>query len=196
MLVGKQCEWCGAHFMVPSNDKWRSARRFCGKSCSAKRARENERANEDQRFIMRLAGHPSPENCWLWSGSTSTDGYGQTVLRQKVQRAHRAAYEMFVGKIPQGLWVLHRCDTPLCCNPAHLFLGTCQDNVTDMIQKGRKNAPRGERNGRAKLTWGQVSVIRERNKKNGESACVIARELGMARSNIEDIIRCTKWVPA
>ncbi len=74
--------------------------------------------------------------------------------------AHRLMWELAVSPIPSGMQVLHRCDNPACCNPAHLFLGTYSDNMRDREAKGRHNAPIGSRHGRATLTEDQVREIR------------------------------------
>jgi hypothetical protein len=87
--------------------------------------------------------------CWIWTGATVDGGYGQFSLGRDgyasvVQQAHRWSYEHFVGAIPDGMCVLHRCDTPACVNPEHLFLGTQSDNMADMRAKGRgRNAAGG-----------------------------------------------------
>jgi len=72
-------------------------------------------------------------DCWLWRGP-KRGRYGSV---GETGYAHRRAYERFIGPIPPGLYVLHRCDTPLCINPSHLFLGTQQDNLDDAKAKGR-----------------------------------------------------------
>lgn len=76
--------------------------------------------------------------CWIWQGSTFTDGYGKCPRYGKTRRAHRVFYEELVGPIPDGLQVLHKCDTPLCVNPEHLWAGTCLENHQDMDRKGRR----------------------------------------------------------
>lgn len=83
----------------------------------------------------------SPEpmsGCWLWLHLLDRDGYGRIwTCKKKETPAHRWAYQTLVGEIPDGLRVLHRCDTPSCVNPDHLFLGTQRDNMRDMVNKGR-----------------------------------------------------------
>ena len=109
--------------------------------------------------------------CWLWQGGCGATGYGRFHLGSATS-AHRAAYRLFVGEIPPGKSVLHRCDVRNCVRPGHLFLGTQYDNVIDMKSKGRHaygpafgvavtpSRARGERSGRAKLTDRQVAEIR------------------------------------
>lgn len=94
----------------------------------------------------------SPEACWNWLASTAstTNGnypYGQfsfTLDRgsRRILRAHRVAYELSVGSIPDGQIICHACDNPKCCNPAHMFVGTHDDNMHDMAQKGRSRLRR------------------------------------------------------
>lgn len=75
--------------------------------------------------------------CWEWTAERNRKGYGIFWRNASMTGAHRASYELHVGPIPDGLHVLHRCDNPPCVNPAHLFLGTNQDNVDDRQRKGR-----------------------------------------------------------
>lgn len=94
----------------------------------------------------RLMRHVEPDlngGCWLWSGAMSHRGYGvikDTGTRRPI-KAHRASWRSFRGEIPDGQFVCHRCDTPACINPAHLFLGTHADNMADMMRKGRTAVP-------------------------------------------------------
>src|SRR5262249_35443379 len=107
---------------------------------------------------------PEPNlGCWLWTGAVFNHGYGSAcITRMKRTTAHRIAWMIFNGPIPDGLDVLHKCDVPLCVNPDHLFLGTAGDNVRDMYSKGRHASTRlhGRQNGFAKLTAEQAAAIR------------------------------------
>ena len=76
-------------------------------------------------------------DCWLWSHSKTRSGYGRVHWNGKVHPAHRVAYELAKGTIPEGYYVCHACDTPLCCNPDHLWVGTPQENTLDAVRKGR-----------------------------------------------------------
>jgi hypothetical protein len=79
--------------------------------------------------------------CWIYTGCLDHKGYGtiSTEVHGRPRKAHRVCYEHHFGPIPEGHGVLHRCDTPACVNPAHLFAGTQTDNMRDMVAKGRIN---------------------------------------------------------
>lgn len=98
--------------------------------------------------------------CWEWGGVILNNGYGQISVRQKRWLAHRLSWHIFRGVIPKDKLVLHKCDNPSCVKPTHLFIGTHLDNSMDMVKKGRTNGPRGERQGRSKLTNEIVKMIR------------------------------------
>ena len=91
---------------------------------------------------------PVPESgCWLWAGASDLDGYGFIKRKDGKQlRAHRVAYEHFNGEIPEGYYVLHKCDVPCCVNPNHLWVGTNQENMDDKVSKDRTAKLAGELN--------------------------------------------------
>ncbi len=96
--------------------------------------------NTAERFWCKVK---KSDSCWIWQGAKikSDAGYGVIRVLGKNKLAHRLSYEINVGAIVGNLWVLHKCDTPSCVNPNHLFLGTRSDNIRDMYSKGRGNRP-------------------------------------------------------
>ncbi len=103
-----------------------------------------------------------PDECWPWTGAPNANGYGVVHIYGRGgwnEMAHRLVYRARVGPIPPGHGVLHRCDNPPCCNPAHLFTGTQAVNIADAVEKGRIAI--GERHSQAKLTDEQVLWIRK-----------------------------------
>lgn len=117
--------------------------------------------------VDKTEGQGPNGDCWEWRGYVHPTGYGQLMAgdgSQKNINSNRAAWIAENGDIPDGLWVLHRCDNRLCCNPEHLWLGTPRDNTQDMIAKGRRRSAdqvaRGEDVGNAKITEEIVRAIR------------------------------------
>lgn len=93
----------------------------------------------DADYLARLKSKLKmmPSGCWEIQGFRHKEGYGHMSYRNKGVRAHKLMYMLAVGPIPDGICVLHRCDNPPCCNPAHLWLGTRGDNIRDAAKKGR-----------------------------------------------------------
>ncbi len=88
-------------------------------------------------YLLDRCVRPAGDGCWIWSIGTDSCGYGKGWWSNRRQGAHRLSWIAFKGPIPKGKQVLHKCDTPACVNPAHLFLGTHADNMRDMVRKGR-----------------------------------------------------------
>ena len=100
------------------------------------------------------------EECWEWQARKDKHGYGLTFYNEENWFAHRIAWIVANGAIPDGQCVLHRCDNPSCVNPSHLFLGTRADNHADMVEKGRnKNPQKPVRGHGAKLSQEEVEEI-------------------------------------
>lgn len=133
--------------------------------------------------------------CWPWQGFTKETGYGRFKLRTGATvAAHRLAYFLARGEWPGSLHVCHRCDNPPCCNPTHLFLGSHADNMADMEAKGRRSAPRGEKQHLAKLTVEQVRDMRLRyNRGRRGDGSAAAAEFGISRSAVSAILRRRTW---
>ena len=130
-------------------------------------------------------------DCSVWTSERDKKGYG-LIYRPGAPRlrAHRAAWELANGPIPDGLFVLHACDNPPCCNTAHLFLGTKADNNADMYSKGR--AALGSRNGHAKLTESNVREIRALLA-SGLLQREIAERFGVTQTTISPLLRGVTW---
>lgn len=133
-----------------------------------------------------------PDACWPYLRCRHHQhGYGSVWVDGKLWGAHRLAYTITKGPIPEGLKVLHSCDNPPCCNPAHLRIGTQLDNARDREERGRGNQPAGEDNSQSKLTTRDVIFIRRcRDIFNTED---MARMLGVQRSAVCKVLEGSTW---
>lgn len=130
--------------------------------------------------------------CIMWEGYTTPKGYGRRTVKGRPVLAHRHAWFLANGPIPDGLCVLHRCDNPGCINVDHLFLGTNQDNVDDKMSKGRHRSPTGSEVYNAKLTEDHVHWMRMAAGM-GRTGASIARQLGVSRATACRAINGTRW---
>lgn len=128
--------------------------------------------------------------CWMYTGGWNSRGYGNFWQHGRTRSAHVVSYEIHVGQIPEGMFVLHKCDNKWCVNPDHLFLGTQQDNIDDMINKGRDKFKR-EQNGRALLTEQQVGEIKSLLGVHSQEQ--IAKLYNVTRSTISAISTGRNW---
>jgi hypothetical protein len=134
-------------------------------------------------------------DCIEWTGPRHYSGYGQGRIPgdRRPRRAHRLVWEQVNGPIPDGLYVLHRCDNPPCVNVDHLFLGTQLDNMRDAKAKGRGWHPRGELNPKTHLTESQVREIRELYAAGGISQITIGSKYGIRQTSVSAIVRGQTW---
>lgn len=125
--------------------------------------------------------------CWVWRGRRNAGGHGEFKVDGASRQAHRVAFELAFGQIPDGMVVRHTCDNPACCNPTHLLTGSHADNVRDRVIRQRGAV--GERAGKAKLTAEQVYAIRA----SEMSRDVLARVYGVSVHNITAIRSGRSW---
>jgi hypothetical protein len=174
----QECAHCGKEFPRPQPGRPGDPPRSSVKHCSA-----------ECRFWSKVDKSGGPDACWNWmakSRSHSGNGYGNFNYNGKAAHAHRVAWELTNGPIPNGLFGCHKCDNPLCCNPAHLFLGTAKDNSADMHAKGRHHvSPEGrERTRLAKIGKPRPPEVREKLRQASlkNAAMLAAMNIGRKRS--------------
>lgn len=223
-MESKVCDWCGTLFLPKYRvtQKYWAKRRFCSEDCRRRGFVPPPRTGVTvpvlERFWKKVSvcihGRTCKDCCWLWTGAHNKDGYGK-MFRGKTQthyKAHRLAYELFIGPIPEGLHVLHDCpdgDTPACVNyNGHLWLGTQADNNADRDAKGRGGAKgghvadrRGMKNGHARIPDATIEAIRALYATGEWSQDRLAATFGCGQSQISRIVRgeqrqpvTTPWV--
>ena len=136
-----------------------------------------------EKFFSKVSIDPG--GCHLWTASKDKNGYGGIKIAGKQLRAPRVAWEIEYGPIPKGMCVLHKCDTPACVNPEHLFLGTMADNMADKINKGRGGV--GGHN--AKLRLPDVFEIRKSSLTDRE----LSERYGVGRTTIWAVRNGQNW---
>lgn len=132
--------------------------------------------------------------CWEWQAG-KTNGYGEFKVRGRDHSAHRFAYQITYGAIPDGFCVCHHCDNPLCVRPDHLFLGTIADNNHDASKKGRNLGcgPARGHGSKTKLTRQAVKEIRDIYSTKHISQRALAKRYGVRQSTIWAILHCRTW---
>ena len=187
--ITRTCSECSAHFQTYPAWVRKGGGLTCSVACGRARRRRVALGREYDRFMRHV--HPEPNSgCWLWTGPVMGGSYGAfRKLGAGTQNsyAHRYSFEAHCGPIPKGLFVCHRCDTPPCVNPDHLFLGTAADNNADKVRKGR--VLRGEKVGNSKLTSIAVRAIRNDARSNAR----VAAEYGVSPSSVQSIRAGKVW---
>ena len=156
-----------------------------------------------RRFLSKTAIN-SDSGCWMWTGAKDRKGYGKFSVggacnhegkrRNSMVTASRVSYELFIGRIPEsdgyhGQCILHRCDTPSCVNPEHLFHGSNMDNVKDMDKKGRRVtvAKRGSEHKNSILTEEVVEQLFDEIKERTSTQGELAKKYGVSLATVNHI---------
>jgi hypothetical protein len=196
-MTDKRCYMCGT--TKPASDFYKDASRPDGldrrcKRCHADKARRRAAGeplspgrkklslDEIKEHFHRLVKRGAPDACWEWQGLRNRDGYGRVSKNGANTSAHRFAYTVAVGEIPSGMFVCHACDNRLCCNPAHLWLGTAADNNHDRDAKGRSRYAKT-------LTPEQVAQARSEVAAGVTSLAELGRRFGVSAETIRAAVR-------
>ena len=167
---------------------------YCSKKChaaGAARTRKAKRlANIGIWFWEKVDRSGGETACWPWQASGLPAGYGRFLVNGHHVMAHRTAYSLTYGPIPDGSFVCHHCDNPPCCNPSHLFLGDHSANMRDRQSKGRYS--NGEKHHAARLSQQDVDAIRVRLTA-GEAAWAISRDYPVHPTAIYRIRNGKTW---
>lgn len=180
-----KCRHCNKEFHPEANHV---------KCCSEKCGHASRKTKSvEQRFWKYVN---KTEECWLWTGSIRSTGYGQLMTNNKngkrtMSTASRISWELHFGEIPENLNVLHKCDNRKCVNPSHLFLGTNADNMIDKINKGRQL--RGSQFSFAKLNEKDIVKIREDHNLGIYTQSELCKIYNMSATSISKIIRRKSW---
>ena len=150
-----------------------------------------------ERFLPRI-DRRDPDECWEWTSTLNATGYGVLMARidgrMRHFSAHRSAYALEHGLIPDGIFVCHTCDNRKCCNPSHLFLGTPMDNSRDMVSKRRCQF--GEGHHGARLSTEKAREIRSLYQRGSRDFChrALASRYGVSQEAVRKVIIGETWV--
>lgn len=172
--MSKTCPGCGMTFL--GGAQYRHHGKYNTHGCS-----------QQKRFWGQVDRASSPEGCWLWTGIKNERGYGLMIHNgNRNYRVHRFVWEIFNGPTPSHRFCLHKCDVRNCVNPDHMYLGSYQENIDDMLERGRDRML-GERNAHATLTDEQVMEIRrdyKRYSKRRSNTNELAARYGVSRIKV------------
>jgi len=146
----------------------------------------------EERFWLHVSRRRD-DQCWNWKHYTRPNGYAYFGVDGVQIAAHRFSWSLVNGLIPEKMQICHKCDNKKCCNPNHLFLGTCKENIQDAVIKGLRNTPIGERQGFSFLTGEVVEKIREMAKAGGRTQKEIANRFGIKPMHAQSIISRRIW---
>jgi len=153
--------------------------------------------SQEKAFWSKVGISDNKKDCWPWSGAKKPNGYGNVRIDKKYLVAHRVAFTLANGPIPDGYIVCHICDNPSCCNPSHLMLGTVKSNSADMLIKNRQKTPesaaRGVVNGMSKLDDQSVTEIRRAYRSKELNQYELADAYGVSQATIGAIVNNKTW---
>lgn len=145
------------------------------------------------RFWSKVKKSEDPEGCWEWIAGRSSNGRAAFWYEKRTLIASRFSYSLVFDDIPQGFFICHHCDNPICVKPSHLFAGTPKDNAQDCLIKNRKNSPKGNKHTWSILDEKQVMYVLEQYYLRGMLEKEIARILKVSRGAIHGIVKGKNW---
>lgn len=177
MVKARPCEVCGTPFRPRPTQLARGWGRFCSVKCKGA-GHIRDHANQFWQMVRKT------DTCWVWAGYTDDSGYGQFGIAGNKDRAHRIAYQLTYGPIPDGCLIRHTCDNPPCCRPDHLIPGTYADNADDAVKRCRRPT---------KLTEAQVQSIRAQYIPGVVGTPRLAKIFGVNRGVIQAVVSGKTW---
>jgi|SRR5208282_382127 len=192
------CNYCSKIFNFDERPSRPSRTKYCSIACQRKGRSIFKWSNlSEDEILLKLTEEfnkktvKNEKACWDWSGSLKV-GYGVMKCKKRFIKTHRFSWKINFGPIPEGMYVCHKCDNRKCNNPEHLFLGTHEDNMKDMINKNRQRGAVGESNAKAIINKEKALEIKKMLS-NGMTTIQIAKDLNISRAIVFGIKHKKNW---